>query len=171
MIYTSRYSNKQLRQPGYYPVGISVGKPKFELGYVLRDQCYILAPRYNMLQMEQGEYRTAYMAKLNESPQKVIGVVRRLEAAAKAEGKPLVLLCFEDVRIPSDWCHRRLFAEWWKEHTGEVINELPNPDPPKIKKPTTVKSTATPITISAKAADLVPEPAQAVFEQLSLFPA
>lgn len=32
-IYTSRYANKELRNEGYYPVGISIGTPKYALGY------------------------------------------------------------------------------------------------------------------------------------------
>ena len=32
-IMTGRYSNKELRNDGYYPVGISVGKPRFSTGY------------------------------------------------------------------------------------------------------------------------------------------
>ena len=40
-------------------------------------------------------------------------------------GKPVVLLCFEDIRKGGDnWCHRSVFAKWWKERTGEVISEL-----------------------------------------------
>ena len=36
-IMTGRYSNKELRNDGYYPVGISVGKPRFSTGYEIRD--------------------------------------------------------------------------------------------------------------------------------------
>ena len=45
-----------------------------------------------------------------------------------------MLLCYEDVRIPEDWCHRTVFAEWWAENTGEEIRELPDLMPPKEKK-------------------------------------
>ena len=50
-IMTGRYSNKELRNDGYYPVGISVGKPRFSTGYEIREQCYALAPRYDMLKL------------------------------------------------------------------------------------------------------------------------
>ena len=59
----------------------------------------------------------------------------RLDQSAQAEGKKLVLLCYEDVRVPEDWCHRTVFAEWWAEHVGEAIEELPDPSEPKLKKP------------------------------------
>lgn len=170
MISTARYSNKTLQQPSYYPVGISVGKPKFALNYVLRDQCYALAPYYSMLNLDSVSYETAYNEKLNKlGVQKVIGIVRGLERKATAEGKTLVLLCFEDIRIPGDWCHRRLFAAWWKEHTGEDINELPEVDPPKLKKPTTSTVKTEPV----KKTEPVEKPAveEPQYEQLSLFPA
>lgn len=35
-IWISRYSNKELQSGKYYPVGISIGTPKFPLGYTLR---------------------------------------------------------------------------------------------------------------------------------------
>jgi len=49
--------------------------------------------------------------------------------------KPVVLLCFEDLRQGgSVWCRRRLFADWWKNKTGEIIPELEDNPPLKIKK-------------------------------------
>ena len=51
-----------------------------------------------------------------------------------AKGKDVVLCCYEDVRIPDEWCHRLVFAEWWLEETGEVIAELQDNSPIKIKR-------------------------------------
>ncbi len=134
-IWTSRYSNKQLQNEGYYPVGISIGKPRFALGYQLREQCYYLAPKGYMLHMEKEPYVKEYIKKLEDiGTEKIIEMVRRMDKVAQSNGEELVLLCFEDIRIPEDWCHRRLFADWWKEKTGETINELPDPTPPKEKK-------------------------------------
>lgn len=36
-------------------------------------------------------------------------------------GVDIALLCYEK---PGDFCHRHLFADWWKEQTGEVIPEF-----------------------------------------------
>lgn len=135
-ILTGRYSNKRLKGDGYYPVGISVGKPRFPTGYEIREQCYALAPKGFMLKMEFEPYKEAYFQKLEDiGADKIIGIVQRLEARAAEEGKDLVLLCFEDIRKPDQWCHRTLFAEWWKAHTGEVIEELEESEPLKEKKP------------------------------------
>lgn len=134
-IWTSRYSNKELQSDKYYPVGISIGQPRFHLGYTLREQCYSLAPKGYMLNMEPERFKTAYYEKLEGiGTDKIISMVNRLEERAQSEGKELVLLCFEDVRVPEDWCHRTVFAEWWAENTGEIIEELADPTPPKVKK-------------------------------------
>lgn len=47
-IWTSRYSNKELveNKDKYYCVGISLGTPKFPLGYTVEQQCYSLAPKH-----------------------------------------------------------------------------------------------------------------------------
>ena len=133
-ILTSRYGNKELRNDGYYPVGISIGKPRFKTGYEIREQCYALAPKGYKLKMEYEPYREAYYKKLEEiGADKIIGIVQRLDAKAQEEDKKLVLLCFEDIRKPENWCHRTLFAEWWLAHTGEGIEEMPEAD--AVKQP------------------------------------
>lgn len=141
-IYTARYANKRLREDGYFPVGISIGSPRFKLGYELREQCYALAPKGYMLKMEYAPYRVEYFKKLEAiGTGKIIEIVRNLEKRAKAEGKSLVLLCFEDIRKPENWCHRRLFAEWWEAKTGESIEELEEVEVVKAK-PTPIPTPA-----------------------------
>jgi hypothetical protein len=139
-IWVSRYTNKELQSGKYYPVGISIGTPKFPLGYTLVKQCYSLAPKGYMLNMDLERFKPAYYEKLETiGTQRIIDMVCKMDDEARAEGKELVLLCYEDVRIPEDWCHRTVFAEWWAENTGELIEELPDPTPPKVKKPQKAK--------------------------------
>ena len=64
---------------------------------------------------------------------RIIDMVQRMDEEARAEGKELVLLCYEDVRVPGDWCHRTVFAEWWAEQTGELIEELYDPSEPRSR--------------------------------------
>lgn len=155
-IWVSRYSNKELLKDKYYPVGISIGRPKFPLGYQLREQCYSLAPKGYMLNMDIDRFRPAYYEKLeNIGTDKIIDMVTRLDKKAQGEGKELVLLCFEDVRVPGDWCHRTVFAEWWAEQMGELIDELPDPTPPKEKKP--------------KEGGKLPAEAESGYRQMSIF--
>lgn len=170
-IWTSRYSNKELveNKDKYYCVGISLGTPKFPLGYIIEQQCYSLAPKGYMLKMELEQFTEEYYKKLeNIGTDRIIDMVMRFERAASAEGKELVLLCYEDVRIPEDWCHRTVFAQWYCEQTGEIIRELPDPNPPKMKKP--VQSKAKKEESKRPAAQKVEAKNEdSGFEQLSLF--
>ena len=77
-IWTSRYSNKELAEhkEKYYCVGISIGTPKFPLGYTLEQQCYSLAPKGYMLKMGKEEYQEAYYKKLEDiGADRIIGMV------------------------------------------------------------------------------------------------
>lgn len=88
------------------------------------------------MRMELEKFTEEYYRKLEGiGNDKIINMVMRFEAMAAAKGKELVFLCYEDVRIPEDWCHRTVFAQWYCEQTGEIIKELPDPNPPKVKKP------------------------------------
>ena len=90
--------------------------------------------RSDMLKLGYEEYKAEYFKKLDKiGVDKIIGIVQRLDAKAQEEDKKLVLLCFEDIRKPENWCHRTLFAEWWLAHTGEVIEEMPEAD--AVKQP------------------------------------
>ena len=53
-----------------------------------------------------------------------VGGVQDLLEPYVEEGKDLVLLCYEDLRKPGEWCHRQVFAEWWEKKTGVRIQEL-----------------------------------------------
>lgn len=133
-IWTSRYSNKELSTGRYYAVGISIGRPKFRLEYELGEQCYSLAPKGYMLNMDVESFRKAYYGKLEAiGTERIISMVNKFEEKARSEGKELALLCFEDVRVEGQWCHRTVFAQWWAEKKGETIKELPDPTPPKAK--------------------------------------
>lgn len=164
-IWTSRYSNKELQNGNYYCVGISLGTPKFPLGYQIREQCYSLAPKGYMLKMELEAFKEAYYQKLEGiGTDRIIDMVMRFEQKASAEGKDLVFLCYEDVRIPEDWCHRTVFAQWYAEHTGEIIQELKDPTPPKSKKKPEAKKTE-----SKQPARPSEPPEDDGFQQMSLF--
>lgn len=142
-IWVSRYANKALKNERYYCVGISIGKPRFKLDYKLDEQCFSLAPKGYMLQMELDKFENAYYKKLEDiGTERIIRMVLRMKEEAERAGKDLVLLCFEDVRVPGDWCHRTVFAKWWRDKTGEIINELPDPTPPKMKRKDTGKPEA-----------------------------
>ena len=72
-----------------------------------------LAPRLDMLPMEEEEYRREYQA-----------ILDRLDPRQVYEdlGPDAVLLCWEP---PGVFCHRRLAAEWLEERLGVKVPELP----------------------------------------------
>lgn len=135
MLYTSRYQNPELLSGAYTTVRISLGTPKWNLGYIIDVIMPDLMP-YGLL----GKYtayepfKQAYFQQLDR-----IGLERiaaQLNYLAKY-GKDVVLLCYEDIRIgPEVWCHRRAFAEWWEGKTGVSIPEFPDPTPVKRQKET-----------------------------------
>lgn len=145
MVYTSRYSNPELRTGKYLTVRISLGTPKWKLGYELCYEMPDLMP-FGLLNKfdTQEEFEPAYFARLD---QKGVGKIRYQLERLENSGKDVVLLCYEDIRKgPDDWCHRRSFAKWWEKKTGQVIPELfdPTPDPSKPRQAASKPSPATP---------------------------
>ncbi len=141
VIWTSRYSNKELLNGNYYAVGISLGRPRFRIGYELKKQCYDFAPDRTMWDKELEEFKDLYFKKLDRlGVSKVENILSTLSHEAETSNSELVLLCFEDVRDPADWCHRTMLAEWVKSRLGWEINELPNPDALKTKKKSTISA-------------------------------
>lgn len=127
MIYTSRYQNPELATGRYTVVGITRGKPKFPLNYLLAGNIIEIAPPgYLFNEYNRARFTPRYFQHMDQ--QGVRKIVHILAGYEKL-GKDVVLCCFEDVRKPGEWCHRLVFAEWWLSRTGEVIPELPDPSP------------------------------------------
>lgn len=124
IIATSRYqAREKIAASGLAPVGTTVGRPRFKLGYELAGMASNLAP-HGCLQIEdRARFAAAYRGRLNRVG---VGPISRLLAglAQKAAVDGVVLLCFEDLTKPGEWCHRRVFADWWLEQTGEQVVEL-----------------------------------------------
>jgi uncharacterized protein (UPF0248 family) len=120
---TSRYkAKKRIKASGLSPVGISVGEPKFPLGYELAGTCPILAPARWMLSMDRERYEAIYRARLEEAG--VERIVAELAALKRPGDAGVVLLCYEDLEKPGEWCHRRMLACWLEEQTGIEVPEL-----------------------------------------------
>lgn len=106
-LWTARYSNPVLATHPAAKVQTSLGAPKFPLPYQLA-----AAIAYGHQLDRLGGDR----------------VRRSLDQVARTAGvDQLALLCFEDVRQPGVWCHRRLIASIWQEQTGEAVEELAEP--------------------------------------------
>ena len=147
MVYTSRYSNPELKSGKYTTVRISLGTPKWPLGFNLDAEMADLMPFGLLNKFERYEdFEAAYFARLKQKGvQRILSQLQRFERL----GKDVVLLCYEDIRKgPDYWCHRRTFADWWLKNTGEAIPELfdPTPDPSKPRQEAVKRVQATPPT-------------------------
>jgi hypothetical protein len=72
-----------------------------------------LAPRREMLKMDEATYRVEYQKILDAlDPRKVFEDL----------GPDAILLCWE---APGKFCHRRLVAGWLESHLEKLVPELP----------------------------------------------
>lgn len=140
MLYVSRFSNPVLKSGDYTAVRISLGAPKWPVGYNIAGEIKELMP-FGLLQINDRElYEKKYRERLDRiGPDRIQDALDRFGV-----DKPVVLLCYEDVRDPSQWCHRSIFAQWWLEQTGEIADELPDPTNVKLKNPQPVQSAKMP---------------------------
>ena len=79
-----------------------------------------LAPDADMLKMSQALYLPRYAAILDQlDPQQVWDDLHRL-----AGDQEPVLLCWERPPFtPTNWCHRRLVADWFERALGVTVPE------------------------------------------------
>jgi hypothetical protein len=120
-LFTNRYQAYQ--PPQGVPVRITLGAPRFKLSYTLTHAVRELAPSREYFARPLPEFTAAYRADLDQLGP--VRVAERLREIANAEkDHRLVLLCFEDLSDPQQWCHRRIFASWWKDATGDEVREL-----------------------------------------------
>lgn len=122
MLYTSRFQNPELKSGDYTAVRISLGAPRWSTGYKIDGSIKELMPSGLRDIDDITEFAPLYYEKLDSfGVENIDKQLRYYESF----GKPVVLLCFEDVRKGgNNWCHRLVFAKWWKVRTGEDIPEL-----------------------------------------------
>ena len=129
---TARYLNPNINNRQFIPLRISLGAPKFSLTYSIAANFNVIAPtREILLIADKDAYRREYRRYLE-----TIGVdaIRNALRPFLQADKETLLLCFEDLRDPGQWCHRRFFAEWWEEKTKERVPELEEPAPERAAK-------------------------------------
>lgn len=131
-MYTSRYSYnpKKLDTRKMVGVMISIGKPKWRLGYKTVEMG-LLAPWGVFKVYEGAEFNQKYLERLDKiGIDKIRAEIDKIKFMNK--NKELVFLCWEDITKAN--CHRRLFAEWYEKKTGEKIPELEEVEAEKPSK-------------------------------------
>jgi hypothetical protein len=119
-LYTSRWKSAELPRLECQPVSISRGDGR-GVRFSYR-KLWTLCPSRETFGIEDAAAaEQSYRAGLEE-----IGVEQiqaQLQELAEESGLPLVLLCHEAV-LEGKECHRRWFAAWYEEKTGQAIPEL-----------------------------------------------
>lgn len=120
-------------------VRISAGVPNYNLpGFNPFRAVMKASPDWSYMSGDGENYNTHFYAQIKD-----YGITRfkaEFEKLRKKEGvkkdHPLVFLCFEklgkrecdepehQIQTEMNTCHRRKFAEWWEEQTGEHMGEL-----------------------------------------------
>lgn len=121
---TARYQNPSLATHPAGKVRITLGAPRFSLPYPLAAKMPELAPPWWILKEPEPAFAIAYRRLLQARGGVDYFAERFTEIAQAVDVDELVLLCFEDLRTPGAWCHRRLFAGWWENQTGQVVEEM-----------------------------------------------
>lgn len=124
---TARYLNPNINPVIHTPIRISLGVPKFRIGYEIAGSVELLMPTPQMLSLtDEAVYRKLYFDLLDRRG--IRAIVDELRCVTTPV-KETILLCFEDIRKPNTWCHRRMFADWAERQTGRTIDELQEPEP------------------------------------------
>jgi len=121
-IFTSRFSNKALADMKNTKfIAIARGLPRFKTAFQIDEQFMLIAPSWGLVKETDPDcYNIKYRNQLNYTG---VETIEREFFRLSEEGKyDIVLLCYEDVS--KDWCHRRMFADWWLEECGEPIDEI-----------------------------------------------
>jgi hypothetical protein len=108
---------------GFLPVRTSVGSPRFMPEAKTWSMARVLAP-YGLINIkDREEFETRYRERLDgHGADRIAAALRAIHDGQPAPRLPLALLCFEDLD-KGEWCHRRTFATWWEENTGQAIED------------------------------------------------
>jgi hypothetical protein len=126
-----RYAKEREDKPAFVPVQIAVGAPRGVAWARNVPRISELAP-YGLLKkprLEGEEFRSRYLERLQKSGAQAIQA--RFEAVYAEYQVPLLLLCWEP---PGEPCHRRDFARWWWQQTGQRVPEAQGLDSLSIQK-------------------------------------
>ncbi|WP_329326711.1 hypothetical protein [Streptomyces sp. NBC_01689] len=108
------------------PVRTTAGHPRFRLGYKVAGHAKTLTPTRALLaqNLPEDAYEFSYRRQLTEVGIDAIRAELEAIAAQHESGRPLVLLCFDRLNKPGNWCHRTQAARFLTEQTGQEIPEL-----------------------------------------------
>lgn len=122
-ILTSYYANTRTVEG--YKVQISVSAPvdalvDYNFGSISPNKSTLWNHKNRMI--NDAQYTKEYLAKLNANKEEILNEMEQIISNANnANENRVILLCWEG---KSKFCHRHIFARWYKEQTGITITEL-----------------------------------------------
>lgn len=122
-ILTSYYANT--RNVEGYKVQISVSAPvdalvDYNFGSISPNKSTLWNHKNRMI--NDAQYTKEYLAKLNAHKEEILNEMEQIISNAdNTNENRVILLCWEG---KSKFCHRHIFARWYKEQTGITITEL-----------------------------------------------
>lgn len=125
-IYTGAYWQPQVGAAAtsgdVVAVGITLYPPRHYLGYPVFTNLVSLAPNRALFRVDNYSlFRPPFLHLLGERWPLIQGQLKSIVNANPH--KPLVLLCFDRLDRPGDWCHRQIVAEFLAERLGLTIGE------------------------------------------------
>ena len=126
-VFTSHWRNAELADLDCVPVGISRGEPRWKLGFRYRRYPVLAPDGLTWTQEDLGKFAASYVRQLE-----ALGAGRILSDLERiADGKAAVMLCWEKLADPDEYCHRRTLAGFLEREAGIQVPELRPGDVPR----------------------------------------
>lgn len=130
--YTSYFGNRLLNDHDHRLVSIANFDPKHPIPYVIEARISHLAPPIKLMHqvklqnMPESEFKPAYLEYLETlEPDQVCLALSSF--FIEGDERPVILLCHESLRHSTEFCHRRMLAEWLDVKLELIIPEFPKP--------------------------------------------
>src|SRR5215211_2458311 len=103
-LFTSFWANRELADVDATLVSVSRGAPRWSLPFTYRRLPAFAPGDRAWREADKERFEAAYVTQLEElGAERILTDLERLAA-----GKAAVLLCWERLDAPGEWCHRRL---------------------------------------------------------------
>lgn len=122
-VFFGRYANKLISNDLFYTVGISIGKPKFQLNYSVDMDFQSVYP-VGLIGQERDIFREQYFKELDSKEEEILFCLNIYHKFAQEHGKDLIFLCFENLTKKDSFCHRQFLAEWLERKDAATCREI-----------------------------------------------
>lgn len=127
-LFTSFWSNPELRDLDAVIVSISRGEPRWPLPFTYRRLRELAPDNETWKHQDRESFERSYIAQLEE-----VGATAILERLERTRGarRPVVMLCWE--RPDVEYCHRWTLSRFIERDAGITVPELKAGDLPKCE--------------------------------------